>query len=136
MQVVTMFRIPTSILRSADRAAADFKKVSPILRKRAGAFALAALVLAPIPGLAGDGAANPAQASDRSLRSRSIVDGMRLQPRPGDLERANRIDVGPAEAREVDELYRRLMDPHHFRSLPAIGQGATRRIDQGATGSC
>jgi hypothetical protein len=166
MQVFPMFRSPTSIIRTAGRAAADFNKgmatasssfasarahepaatrailqaggavFSAPLRKRAAVLALAALVLAPVPALAADGAANPAQASPQSLRSHSIVNGMRLQPRPGDLERANRVDVDPAAARELDELFRRLIDRNFFRSLPDSGEAATRRTDQGAAASC
>jgi hypothetical protein len=48
-------------------------------------------------------------AQPRQLPKQSIVLGQRLQPRHSDLASLNIRDVSPAQAAEIDRLYRELL---------------------------
>lgn len=56
------------------------------------------------------GAEDPVPAPGRPHSFRPIVDGQRVQSRQGDLKKLDRTDVTPAEAKEIDEIYRDLMN--------------------------
>jgi hypothetical protein len=98
----------------------------------AASLALAVLVFAAVSAFAARGEENAAPEPDGSSRSHSIVDGMRIQPRASDLERSNRSDVDEPEAKEIDEINRRLLgpDPDQHPTRPAGSRrNDTPRID-------
>ncbi|GGF18294.1 hypothetical protein GCM10011611_25220 [Aliidongia dinghuensis] len=72
-------------------------------------LALAALLFASVAALPAHGADNPAFAHGRSLPCHGIVDGKRLQPRASDFNWPRRSDVNPAEAKDIEEIYQRLI---------------------------
>jgi hypothetical protein len=77
--------------------------------RRIASFALVAALLATTSAFPAHAAENSGAAPNRPHLFRPIVDGMRVQARSDDLDRLKLADVTPTEARDIDELYRRLM---------------------------
>jgi hypothetical protein len=87
-----------------------------------GALSFSALLF---DGASAVGAEDPVLEPERPHASGAIVDGLRVQPRPDDLKRLNRRDVTPAEAKEIDEIYRDLMKSARQHGSSQIRLGDT-----------
>jgi hypothetical protein len=100
----------------------------PMLHRtgNAASLAFAAFVLAAVSGFGARGADDAPPAPGAPPTSHSIVNGMRIQPREGDLERSKRSDVDDAEAKDIEEINRSLLGPDpDQRRMRSIGSGGS-----------